>query len=209
MIKPGTPSRYRIKSGTISVVTDPLVELCGRWTTELAERHLPIEGLPPAKYECLDGNLIVSPRENTGNSYATIELGALLRGPARKAGCIAYSTVNMRFTDKRWIQPDLTVLRQPVRDVVWVHAELVLMPIEFVSPSSVQADRIDKPAVCAAAGVPYFMRVEISRSAAEVELLRLNDTGEYVVQAKARSGQEFRTDLPFPLYFDPAGLMEP
>ena len=190
-------------------MTDPLVELRGRWTTELAERYLPIEGLPPAKYECLDGDLIVSPRESSANSYATIELGALLRGPARKAGCIAYSTVNMRFADKSWIEPDLTVLRQPMKRAVWVMAELVLMPIEFVSPSSVRSDRIDKPALCAAAGVPYFMTVEIGDSAAEVELLRLNDAGVYVVQGKAKSGQEFRTDLPFPLSFDPIELMEP
>lgn len=190
-------------------MTDPLVELHGRWTTELAERYLPIEGLPPTKYECLDGNLIMSPRESSANSYAAVELVVLLRSAARKAGYVAYSSVNMRFTDKRWIEPDLTVLRQPLKRVVWVHAEVVLMPVEFVSPSSVQADRIDKPAVCAAAGVPYFMRVEIGDHDAEVELLRLNDAGEYVVQALAKSGQEFRTDLPFPLSFDPVELMEP
>ena len=190
-------------------MSDPLVELRGRWTTELAERYLPIEGLPPAKYECLDGDLIVSPRESTANSYAAVELVVLLRSAARKAGYVAYNSVNMRFTDKRWIEPDLTVLRQPVKNIVWVQAEIVLMPIEFVSPSSVQNDRIDKPAMCAAAGVPYFMTVEIGDGAAEVELLRLNDAGQYVVQAWAMSGQEFRTDLPFPLSFDPVELLEP
>ncbi|ALG14307.1 hypothetical protein [Kibdelosporangium phytohabitans] len=28
---------------------DPLVDLYGVWTTDLAERYLPIEGAPPAK----------------------------------------------------------------------------------------------------------------------------------------------------------------
>lgn len=42
---------------------DPLVELYGLWTPELADRYLPIPGMPPAKYECLDGKLIVSPYE--------------------------------------------------------------------------------------------------------------------------------------------------
>jgi hypothetical protein len=195
---PAMPSRF-----------DPLVELHGLWTTQLAERYLPIEGLPPARYECLDGNLIMSPREGSGNSFAAMELGALLRVPARQAGHVAYSSVNMRFSSQRWIEPDPTVLRQPVRQVTWVPAELVLMPVEFVSRSSARNDRIDKPALCAAAGVPYFMRVEISDHESHVELLRLADGGDYVVHAKALAGQEFRTELPFPLGFDPAVLLEP
>lgn len=63
--------------------------------------------------------------------------------------------------------------------------------------------------MCAAAGIPYFMRVNIGRHEVRVDLLRLDDAGEYVVLAKALSGQEFRTDLPFPLSFDPVELMEP
>jgi len=187
---------------------DPLVELRGLWTTELAEHYLPVEGLPPAKYECLDGNLIMSPREGSGNSWAASRLNVLMDEPVLKAGFFPYLSINMLFNNQRWIEPDLTVLRQPAMQSTWVPAELVLMPIEFVSRSSVRRDRIDKPALCAAAGVPYFMNIEISRQEAHVELLRLDDSGEYVIQAKALAGQEFRTDLPFPLSFDPAVLLE-
>ena len=42
---------------------DPLVDLAGLWTTRLAERYLPLDDLPPAKYECVNGRLIMSPRE--------------------------------------------------------------------------------------------------------------------------------------------------
>lgn len=198
MVTPMVPSGF-----------DPLVELRGLWTTKLAERYLPIDGLPPAKYECLDGNLIMSPRENTGNAYGALELGALLRAPARKIGALAYSALNVMFDDRRWIEPDLVVLRRPVKQVDWVPAELVLMPIEFVSRSSRRTDRIDKPALCAAAGMPYFMTVEIGRRDVHVELLRLDESGEYIVHAKALTGQEFSTELPFQLSFDPAELVEP
>lgn len=198
MAAPAMPSRF-----------DPLIELHGLWTTELAERYLPIEGAPPAKYECLDGNLIMSPGEGSANSYAALELGALLREPARKAGFVAYSSVNMRFSDQRWIEPDLTVLRKPVKNVTWVPAKLVLMPIEFVSKSSVRNDRINKPLLCESAGVPYFLRVEITDHEAHLELLRLDDSSRYVVHAKALAGQEFRTEQPFPMSFDPAVLLEP
>lgn len=187
---------------------DPLVELHGLWTTQLAERYLPLAELPPAKYECLDGNLIMSPREGSANSYAAGELFTILRRPARDAGFRAYTAVNMRFANQRWIEPDLTVLRQPVKNITWVPAEVVLMPIEFVSRSSARNDRIDKPALCAAAEVPYFLRVELTDHEAHVELLRLAEDGQYVVQAKALSGQEFRTELPFPISFDPAELLE-
>jgi hypothetical protein len=128
--------------------------------------------------------------------------------PALKAGFFPYSSINMRFDFQRWIEPDLTVLRQQVRQVTWVQPDVALMPIKFVSRSSMRKDRIDKPALCAAAGVPYYMWIEISDHEAHVELLRLDDSGTYVVQAKALAGQEFRTDLPFPLSFDPAVLLE-
>lgn len=184
---------------------DPLVELYGLWTTQLAERHLPVEGAPPARYECVDGCLTMSPRGNSAASYAAGELGALLRTPARAAGHLAYSSVSVSLDVQRWIEPDLAVLRQPVRQIRWVPADLVLMPVELDGRSG----RIDRAALCAAAGVPYFMRVEITDHESHVELLRLNDGGEYVVQAKALDGQEFTTELPFPLSFDPAVLLEP
>lgn len=187
---------------------DPLVDLHGLWTTELAERYLPIEGAPPAKYECLDGNLIMSPREGSANSYATFELGALMREPARKAGYVAYSSLNVLFNHRRWIEPDLAVLRRPVKNLTWVPVEQVLMPVVFVSPSSRRNDRIDKPRLCAAAGVPYFLRVEISHDEAHLELLRL-DNGKYRMHAEASAGQEFNTDRPFSISFDPAVLLEP
>jgi hypothetical protein len=68
-------------------------------------------------------------------------------------------------------------------------------------------DRIDKPAICADAGIPYFMRVEIDDHEARVELFKL-DTGKYTVHAKALTGQQFETELPFPISFDPAVLLE-
>ena len=185
-------------------VFDPLVELAGLWTTELAERHLPIDGMPPATYDCLNGNLIMSPRGGSGNAYAAGELYSLLRTQA-ETELVAYGRLNVRLDVQSWIETDLNILRRPVRQCTWVPIELVLMSIEFVSRWS----RLDKPVFCAAAGVPYFLRVEISHAEVHVELLRLDDSGEYVVHAKALAGQEFRTDLPFPLSFDPAELLEP
>jgi Uma2 family endonuclease len=186
---------------------DPLVELAGMWTTELAERYLPIPGAVVGKYECLDGKLIMSPYEGTSNGYGMLRLAMKIDGAAIKAGYRVYPTINMTFGPQRWIQPDAIVLKEPVKALTWVPAEKVLMPIEFVSPSSRLRDRIDKPRLCADAGIPYFMWVEVSRDDVRVELLRL-EAGGYVPTAKALAGQLFETELPFPMSFDPADLLE-
>lgn len=40
---------------------DPLIDFDGLWTTDLAERYLPLPELPYARYQCIDGRLVVSP----------------------------------------------------------------------------------------------------------------------------------------------------
>lgn len=187
---------------------DPLVDLDGLWTPELAERYLPISGMPRAKYECVDGKLIVSPYEGTDNAYAADELRLLFRAAARSVNSTAYTTINVQLGHQRWIEPDV-VVNQPGRGRVWVPANEALIVGACVSPSSRRNDRIDKSALCAAAGIPYFMRVEVSyaRQRVEVELLRL-DNGAYADDAKALDGQRFEIEEPFALSFDPAELLE-
>jgi Uma2 family endonuclease len=193
---------------TVAPDFDPLVELYGVWTTELAEHYLPIPHAPlVGKYECLDGYLIMSPREGSPNSYAAAALTTILFEPARAAGRRAYSALNVMVHQSRWIEPDLVVLKEPVKGLTWVPADMVLIPIEFVSASSRRRDRIDKPAICADAGIPYFMRIEIDDHEAHVELFKL-DEGKYSVHAKALTGQQFETELPVPISFDPAVLLE-
>ncbi|MGH3436943.1 MAG: Uma2 family endonuclease [Sciscionella sp.] len=189
---------------------DPLREFYGMWTTGLAEQYLPVKWVPPAKYECVGGYLVMSPREGSANSWAALRLGAILDNPARSAGHCAYSALNVEFTQGSWIEPDLTVLRQPVRGLTWVSAHSVLMPVEFVSPSSRRRDRIDKPALCAEAGIPWYLRVEIDGGARSIELHLLElQEGNYLPRATAVGGQPFTTERPFPLSFDPVDLLEP
>ncbi|MDQ3578205.1 MAG: Uma2 family endonuclease [Actinomycetota bacterium] len=187
---------------------DPLADFHGLWTTELAETYLPIPAAAPGtSFECVDGYLIMSPSEGSRNSWAMLELGSLLRGQARAAGHRVYGTLNVAFDRQTWIEPDLTVLRGPIKNEVWVRVEKVLVVGEFVSPSSKLRDRIDKPKMCAAAGVPFYLRVEVDDFDVHVELLQLHN-GAYVSHAKALGGMTFETDDPFPMSFDPAVLLE-
>ncbi|SFQ50961.1 hypothetical protein SAMN05421810_108186 [Amycolatopsis arida] len=75
---------------------DPLVDLDGLWTLDLARRYLPIDGMPPARYEAEDGRLIMSPREGSANSWAAAMLPHQLMPAARAAGHAAYTALNVR-----------------------------------------------------------------------------------------------------------------
>jgi Uma2 family endonuclease len=187
---------------------DPLIDLDGLWTVELAQRYLPIEGMPPARYEAAAGRLRMSPREGSANSWASLRLAFQLDAPARTAGHAVYSALNVRTGLSGWIEPDLVVLRQAVRQQTWIEAEQVLCPIEIISPSSYHRDRIDKPAVCAQLGIPYYMHVEIYSDDVQIELFRLAG-GRYVKHAEAKAGQVLQTAEPFAFAFDPTELLEP
>lgn len=101
----------------------------------------------------------------------------------------------------------MTILKEPVRDLTWVPADKVLMPIEVISACSRRRDRIDKPAMCAEAGIPYFMWVEVSSWSAHVELLDLRGNRYHTI-ALGVVDQQFETENPFPIAFDPAILLE-
>ncbi|WP_199199962.1 Uma2 family endonuclease [Micromonospora sp. RP3T] len=190
---------------------DPLVDFDGMWTTRLADRYLPLRELPDARYECIDGRLVMTPAETGTNSYAEGELLHLLKPAAKEAGFYVFGQVNLTFAPDRWIQPDLTILHAlPGTDQEdrWIPVRLCTMAVEFVSPGSRRQDFVDKPRRCAEGGVPYFMRVQIARQIRHVgvEFLSL-DNGGYVSTAQAVSGQRLKLDLPFPIDFDPADLL--
>lgn len=187
---------------------DPLSDLYGQWTTELADVYLPIPAAAPGtSFECVDGYLIMSPYESSRNGFAMLELALKFKDQARDSGFRVYPTVNVRFDDRTWIQPDLTVLRTPVKNLTWVPSDDVLLVCEFVSPSSRRRDRIDKPALCAEAKIPYFLRIEFDALDTRAELYKLAD-GRYRPHARAFGGMELASDVPFPMKFDPADLLE-
>jgi Uma2 family endonuclease len=190
---------------------DPLIDFDGLWTTKLAERFLPDPRMPAVRYECVNGRLVVSPTEGYGNSWGEAKLLRLIGDSGEAAGFHVCGPVNLTFNPGTWIQPDVTVLHTPPRtdaEDTWVPVSLCAMVVEFVSPGSRRQDLMDKPALCARAGVPYFMRVEIVRRMehASVELHKLVD-GAYTTLARAVAGQVLEAAEPFPIRFDPRQLI--
>jgi hypothetical protein len=72
-----------------------------------------------------------------------------------------------------------------------------------------------EPQTAAEAGIPYYLRVEITYQllAAKAHLYELTGTGlrprgTYRPLASASAGERLDTDQPFPMSFDPADLLE-
>lgn len=79
--------------------------------------------------------------------------------------------------------------------------------VEIVSPGGPRRDYHDKPRIYAEAGVPTFVRVELTGTAAPyVEVLHLRD-GAYTQVAKVGAGETLELTQPFPVAFDPVRLL--
>ncbi len=111
------------------------------------------------RYELDDGCLIVSPPTPTAHSIAATELAVLMHpalGPDYRVlveGSLVFDQLNYR-------EPDVLVIRRAAAGSAYAAPLDVLLAVEVMSPSSVRRDRLVKPAQYAAAGIPYFWRLE-------------------------------------------------
>ncbi|GAA0493446.1 Uma2 family endonuclease [Streptomyces olivaceiscleroticus] len=91
-----------------------------------------------------------------------------------------------------------------------VPVENLALAVEVVSPGSRQADRVRKPAMYAAAGVPYYWRVERGKdNLPEIHEYWLHtERGEYIPAPEhpVHVGK-LETDWPFPITIDLATLV--
>ncbi|WP_433229737.1 Uma2 family endonuclease [Micromonospora sp. CA-248260] len=190
--------------------TGPVPQLPGGWTVRRAERHLPVGALAGTRHECVDGRLVVTPFPPAVESVATATLASAFVPAAEATGRHVLGRVNLTFTASCWIQPDVTVLHTlPAGDEQerWVPATLCTMAVEFVRRGT-RRDPVDRLRRCAAAGVPWFLRVELDRRPHRMTatLLRREDGG-YPVVGRAVGHQRLRTRLPFPIDFAPGRLL--
>lgn len=191
---------------------DPLVELAGVWNTHLARYFQTFLEDRFAKWECVHGRLaVVPPAEPSKNSFGQMKLGALLDAAASDRDFVVYSTLNMTFDPDTWLQPDVNVLHTVPEDEnsLWVPVDHFAMPIEFLSPSTRYRDELVKPELLAAAGVPYYMLVDINRAKRAVTITQFKlVAGSYHEIARATEGV-FTMIEPFEVMFEVAKLLEP
>ncbi|MGK5738948.1 Uma2 family endonuclease [Micromonospora sp. URMC 103] len=174
------------------------------WTAQLALDLLPETNGP--KVEVLSGSVIVTPHAGIDHQSVERELPYLVHRAARRAGYWAYPEINV-VSGKDLFIPDLVVLRQSGggRSAVPI-AEVVLVG-EIVSPGNRRKDVIDRPREYAAAGVPFFLRVDLRDRVPSLALFELTE-GEYRPLAAAAAGSTFRMRTPFEFSVDPADLLD-
>ena len=132
-----------------------------QWTVDDLQ-DLPDDG---QRYEVIDGELFVTPAPALLHQRA---LGVLHRLIAdyldrEPIGYVYFAPVDVIFSPKRGVQPDLLVVpgvdgRSPKS---FAEAKRLLLAIEVLSPSTARLDRVVKRALYRDEGVPEFWIVDM------------------------------------------------
>ncbi|MFC7550171.1 Uma2 family endonuclease [Plantactinospora sp. GCM10030261] len=174
------------------------------WTARLALDLLPETNGP--RIEVLSGSVIVTPHAGTDHQAVERELPYVLHRAARRAGYWVYPEINVVSGSDLFI-PDIAVLRAPGGGRSSVKITEAVLLAEVVSAGTRRKDVIDRPRQYAAAGVPFFLRVDLRNRVPAIALFELVE-GEYRPVAAAAAGNTFVMREPFEFSIDPAELLD-
>jgi Uma2 family endonuclease len=173
------------------------------WTAQLALDLLPETNGP--KVEVLSGSVIVTPHAGYDHQDAELDLAYLLKQAARRAKLWLYLETNVVSGDDLFI-PDIVVLDVPGGGRTTMDIGHAVLLGEIVSPGNRRKDIIDRRREYAAAGVPFFLRVDLRNRVPTIALFELAE-GEYRPVAAAAAGTRFVMREPFEFSIDPAELL--
>jgi Uma2 family endonuclease len=147
------------------------------WTTDDLDA-LPEDG---HRRELIDGVLHVSPSPTSGHQKIVMFLGVQLAMTCPPEYEVTHG-VEVRINSRNSLTPDLLVVTAvaDARNPSHFAAHEVVLAVEIVSPSSMSMDRVLKPALYAAAGIPFYWRIE-TKGAAVVHTHRLDPTEKIYV----------------------------
>ncbi|NJC86464.1 Uma2 family endonuclease [Planosporangium mesophilum] len=161
------------------------------WTVDDLDR-LPRDG---HRRELIDGALLVGPHPGQLHEAVVALLRAKI-GSRCPPGHAVVHDIEVCFSASRCFSPDVAVILTGAdpRRAARLAPRDVLIAMEVVAPTSLLMDRITKPALYAAAGIPYYWRVETD-GGVEVSTYRLD-----LVDEVYRQTGEFRdaVDVPVP-----------
>lgn len=157
------------------------------------------------RIELIDGGLLVSPGPAIPHQLVVHRLADALEAAA-PSGWLVVEGGNVHVGPSRILIPDVLVTDAPL-DTLVAPAAGVPFVAEVVSPSSKAQDRMFKPQLYAAAGIPWYLRVELHGSnTPELVLHRLVE-GAYAQRAHVRAGDTLTITGPFTAEIDPATLL--
>lgn len=159
------------------------------------------------RYEVIDGSLLMSPPPSARHQAIAGRLVALLRDGA-PVGVEVVEATGIRIGTGLLI-PDVLVASS---DAIWrggpiLAADEVQLVVEVVSPSSITNDRVTKPSLYAAAGIPHYWRVETAAAEGLAVVVHRLRQGIYAEHVTASSGDVVHLAEPFALTLAPATLV--
>lgn len=164
---------------------------------ELAE--LPDDG---NRYELVDGLLLVSPAPAERHQRALLELYSLLRAAAPGHLRVYVAPLDVRFSPRVQVQPDLLVAADgPARDKL---ERLPLLCVELLSPGTRRHDLVLKRRAYEREGVPSYWVVD--PAIPSLTVLELQD-GAYVELARVAGDQSWTAERPYPVTVVPSALL--
>jgi len=151
------------------------------------------------RYELIDGMLIVSPAPNMPHQRVAFVLGMLLEDACPDDLVVFGTAVNVRFSQRTALEPDVVVAR--VADAHGVRlTRPPLLVAEVLSPDSVLRDLNLKKAVYERFGIPSYWVVDPNLDRPSLQAFELDD-GSYTEVADVTGGdgfsarQQFRVEI--------------
>jgi Uma2 family endonuclease len=159
------------------------------------------------RYELDEGMLIVSPAPYNNHQIVTDNLYFILR-VARSAEFIVVTGPGINLSELQHRIPDVAVIRKEGFEVGRVfESRPPVLAIEVASERTKLYDRTRKKTVYEQYGVEFYWIVNPDLARPDITAFSLVD-GKYQQNGYAVGGQKFVTEVPFPVSFAPAQLLE-
>ena len=155
----------------------------------------------PTKVELVDGVLVVMPLPSVVHQRLVQRISMLLEQTCPTGEWEVFPGLNVRLWPGHFRNPDIIVTRRGAMSR-YVPASDILLLVEITSPGNFRQDRIVKHGDYAAAGVPFYLRIDLEKGheVLEATLFELVD-GEYREAARSDAGV-LRAARPWPFEAD-------
>lgn len=137
------------------------------WTAEMV-RSLPEDA---NKYECVYGELLVSPAPRAWHEVVVVRLLVLLTGYVERVGGyhVFGSRSDISWSDDTLVQPDVFVVPlSEARTLKWASMQKLKLAVEVLSPSSLRTDRFTKRRLYQEVRIPTYWIVDADAHEIEV-----------------------------------------
>lgn len=158
------------------------------------------------RFELFHGSLVVSPLASKPHQRlglrVVFELDSVVPPHLE-----VFGEINVRVNPSTVFRPDLVITDNPGDDDRAADATNVVLVGEITSPANSGMDRFVKPQAYAAAGIRYYLRIDLAESigAPGAVLYGLHE-GRYRELAVAAPGEMLVMTEPFPVELDLAAL---